>query len=338
MTGRRRILAALRGEPADRTPVMLHNFLMAAREAGVSMARYRRDGRAAAECFIRAVETYGYDGVVVDISTAMLAEALGIPIDRPDDLPSRCRAPLLADLAEARRRPPPSLRGAREIETALEAVAILKARLGEDVAVRGNCDQAPFSLASQLRGLGPWMMDLVEAEPGPIREVLDYAAGAVEAFMGLMAEAGADVLSNGDSPAGTAMISPAMYLAWAQPWERQMAGRAHALGRPYILHICGAAGPILAGMASTGADGLELDQMTEAGPARAVLGGRTAFIGNIDPSAVLALGTPAEVERATRLLLEAFRGEPRFILNAGCAIPAETPSANLKAMLLAARG
>lgn len=338
MTGRERILAALRGEPADRTPVMLHNFLMAAREAGVSMARYRRDGRAVAECFIRAVEAYGYDGIVVDVSTAMLAEALGIPIDRPEDLPSRCRDGLLARLEDVRRLSPPSLAGAREIETALEAVAILKARFSGDAAIRGNCDQAPFSLASQLRGLGPWMVDLIEAEPAAIREVLDYAAGAVEALMRLMAEAGADVLSNGDSPAGTAMISPAMYRASAQPWERRLAGLSHGLGRPYVLHICGAAGPILADMAATGADGLELDQMTEAGRARTVLGGRTTFIGNIDPSAVLALGTPAEVERATRSLLEAFRGEPRFILNAGCAIPAETPSANLRAMIRAARG
>jgi len=337
VNGRERILAALRGEPADRTPVMLHNFLMAAREAGLPMARFRRDGRAAAECFIRAVETYGYDGVLVDVSTAMLAEALGVPIDRPEDLPSRCRAPLLDRLEDVRRLPPPSLAGGREIETALEAVARLKAHFGGEVAIRGNCDQAPFSLASQLRDLDAWMMDLAEAEPGPIREVLDYAAGAVEAMLRRMAEAGADVLSNGDSPAGPEMISPAMYRSFALPWERRLAGLACELGRPYILHICGAAGPILADMAATGADGLELDQRTDARRARAVLGGRTTFVGNIDPRAVLALGTPAAVERATRDLLEAFRGEPRFILNAGCAIPAETPSANLRAMIQAAR-
>jgi hypothetical protein len=55
MNGRGRILAALRGEWPDHVPIMLHNFLMAARENGVSMSRYRQDGRAIAE-FIRAVE------------------------------------------------------------------------------------------------------------------------------------------------------------------------------------------------------------------------------------------------------------------------------------------
>ena len=37
MNGYQRIVAALRGERPDTTPVMLHNFMMAAREAGVSM-------------------------------------------------------------------------------------------------------------------------------------------------------------------------------------------------------------------------------------------------------------------------------------------------------------
>ena len=59
--------------------------------------------------------------------------------------------------------------------------------------------------------------------------------------------------------------------------------------------------------------------------------------GNIDPNAVLALGTPQLVEEKTRELLGIFADTPRFILNAGCAIPATTPSENLKAMIRAAR-
>jgi len=50
------------------------------------------------------------------------------------------------------------------------------------------------------------------------------------------------------------------------------------------------------------------------------------------------LGTPALVEAKTRELLEVFAAMPGFILNAGCAIPAETPPANLRAMIAAARG
>jgi uroporphyrinogen decarboxylase len=300
------------------------------------MARFRRDGRAAAECFIRAVEAYGYDGVLVDVGTATLAGALGAEVDLPDELPSRVKAPFLLRLEDVRSLPPPSLGGSVEVETLLEAVRRLKAHFGDAAAVRGNCDQAPFSLAALLRGLDAWMMDLVTAEPEALDRLLDYCAGATEAMLRLMAEAGADILSNGDSPAGPELIAPAMYRRFAQSRERRMAETAHGLGKPYILHICGATMPILADMAATRADGLELDQKTDAAAARRSLAGRTTFVGNIDPGR-LALGTPAEVERLTMALLEAFRGEPRFILNAGCAIPAETPPANLRAMIRAAR-
>jgi len=70
--------------------------------------------------------------------------------------------------------------------------------------------------------------------------------------------------------------------------------------------------------------------------AREALRGRATFVGNLDPT-LLAMGTPAAVEKETRALLAAFAGEPRFILNAGCAIPATTPPENLRAMIRAAR-
>jgi MtaA/CmuA family methyltransferase len=335
MNGRERILAALRGQPVDRVPVMLHNFLMAAREAGVSMAEFRRSGKAIARSFIQAVETYGYDGVVVDVDTAMLAGAVGVPVDFPDDMPARCHEPLLTRLTDVSKLKPVRVEDYFEIRAAVEAVSLLKEYFKGEIAVRGNCDQCPFSLAGLIRGLAGWMTDLVEGPEELVRELLEYAKGVTKQFLGLMAEAGADILSNGDSPAGPDMISPRMYRMFAQPSEEAIAAESHRLGRPYILHICGKTDLVLDDMAATGADGLELDTKTDMRLARERFEGKTTFIGNIDPSGVLALGTPALVEKKTRELLDVFTGTSRFILNAGCAIPAETPSENLKAMLRA---
>jgi uroporphyrinogen decarboxylase len=128
-----------------------------------------------------------------------------------------------------------------------------------------------------------------------------------------------------------------MYAEFAQPYERELVAETHRLGLPYALHICGNTTRILDGMLATGADALELDYKTDVRAARDAMSGRAAFIGNIDPSGVLALGTPALVEARTRELLQVFAGTPGFILNAGCAIPAETPPANLRAMIAAAR-
>jgi len=338
MNGNQRIRAALSGGRPDRVPVMLHNFLMAAREAGVSQRRFREDPAAIAVSFIRAVETYDYDGVLVDVDTVTLAEALGVKVDLPEDQPARWAGPAIASLADVRDLPPPEIERHPRVQVWLEAVRRLKAHFSGEVFVRGNCDQAGFSLASMMRGPAEWMMDLVDpGNRGDAHVLLAYCAGAAASFIRLMASAGADMVSNGDSPAGPDLVSPVMYAEFAQPYERRLVEEAHRLGLPYALHICGNTTRILDGMLATGADALELDYKTDVRAAREAMRGRATFIGNIDPSAVLALGTPALVETKTRELLEVFAGTPGFILNAGCAIPAETPPANLRAMIAAAR-
>jgi [methyl-Co(III) methanol-specific corrinoid protein]:coenzyme M methyltransferase len=106
---------------------------------------------------------------------------------------------------------------------------------------------------------------------------------------------------------------------------------------PYALHVCGKTDCILGNLAELEADGLELDQRTDIYRAREAMGSGKVFIGNLDPSAVLCLGSRTLVEEKTRELLDVFRATPRLILNAGCAIPAATPSDNLRAMIRAAR-
>jgi MtaA/CmuA family methyltransferase len=339
MNGRQRIAAALRGEQPDTTPIMLHNFMMAAREAGITMAQYRRDPEAIARTFIQAVETYGYDGVVVDIDTATLAGALRVPVEMPDDAPASSHRGRIDSLEAAVGLPAPDVSRDPGVQAWLEAVRLLVRGIGGEIHIRGNCDQATFSLAALVRSIPGFLEDI--ADPGrqqAVCRLLDYCHLAVAQFVGLMAATGAHSVSNGDSTAGPDMISPALYRRYAAPYERRIAQQAHDAGVPWLLHICGKTDRILEDMVAAGADGLELDYKTDVRLARATLRDRAAFIGNIDPSAVLAMGTPAQVEKKTRDLLEAFAGEPRFILNAGCAIPATTPPENLKAMIRAARG
>ena len=89
MTGHQRITSALKGEWPDRQPIMLHNFMMASHEAGITMREYRSDSGKAAQVHIDAVEKYNLDGVLIDFDTATLAAAVGVPVDDPVDEPSR---------------------------------------------------------------------------------------------------------------------------------------------------------------------------------------------------------------------------------------------------------
>jgi MtaA/CmuA family methyltransferase len=261
-----------------------------------------------------------------------------VPVETPEDEPALAHGARLSRLDEVDDLPPPDVGRDPRVQAWLEAVRILVREIGAEVFVRGNCDQAPFSLASMMRGAADWMMDLMDGESRERAErLLDHCAEAGLQFLRLMAGTGAHMVSSGDSPAGPDLVSPRVYRTFALPWEKRLVDEAHRLGLPYALHVCGRTDRILDDMLATGADALELDHKTDLRLAHDRLKDRAVFIGNLDPSGVLALGTPELVEARTRELLAVFADTPRFILNAGCAIPATTPGENVRAMVRAAR-
>ncbi len=338
MTGKERIHAALVGETPDRTPVMLHHFMQAAAEDGVTMRQFREEPDLAARALARHAEKYDLDAVFVDVDTALLAGACGVPVDFPEMEPARCHGSLLEELDEVHGLAPVDIAQNPRILVACEIVRLLKKQVGDSLCVRGNADQCPFSLASMLRGTENWMMDLLDpdAEEDAFR-LLDYCLEPTRQLVGLFAAAGADVISNGDSPAGPDMISPALYRKFALPYEQKVIAHAHDQGCRYIIHICGNTTVILPDVLRSGADGFEIDYKTDVMAARQALRDKMTFVGNIDPSGVLALGSPGLVKERTETLLAIFAGEPRFILNSGCALPSTTPEKNLRAFLAAAR-
>ncbi len=337
MNGYERICAALKGEKPDKVPVMLHNFLMAAREHGVTMEQYRNSPKVIAETFISAVDKYQYDGILVDIDTVTLAGAVGVKVDFPTDDAARSHDGNIADLDDVFKLKPARVGDYKYIHNWLEAVRMLKDYYKDEIYIRGNCDQAPFSLASMMRGAQTWMLDLMMGSEEQITALLEYCTDATTQFINLMAQTGCDMVSNGDSPAGPAMISAEMYEKYALPYEKRIADAAHKNGLPYTLHICGNTDIILESMKKTESDAFELDYLTDINKIYDLCNDSVTFIGNIDPSGVIALGRVDDVKKKTLELLEIYKNSNRFILNAGCAIPPTTPSANLKAMIETAR-
>jgi uroporphyrinogen decarboxylase len=338
MNGYERISAALKGAEPDKTPIMLHNFMMAAKEHGVSMEQYRNSPQVIAECFIAAIEKYQYDGILLDIDTATLAGAVGVHVDFPMNDPARTHLGNLENLEDVIHLQPVRVEDYKYIQIWLEAVRLLKDYFKNEIYIRGNCDQAPFSLASMMRGAQKWMMDFMMMETDElVLKLLEYCTDASSQFVKLMAQTGCDMVSNGDSPAGPEMISPEMYLKYAMPYEKKIVEVAHQAGVTYTLHICGNTDVILDQMLLTGADAFELDYKTESIKIYDALHQKAALIGTIDPSGVLALGTVKDVRNKTLELLEVYKSSNRFILNAGCAIPPNTPSENLKMMIDTAR-
>lgn len=336
MTGYERINCVLSGEIPDKQPVMLHNFMLATREEGMSMRQFREDPILAANAFIHAAEKYDLDGILIDIDTATLAGAVGAGADFPENEPARVNKPAFSTLEMVHDLPPPDIANNYRVKVWMEVCRIVKAYFGDDKYVRGNCDQAPFSLSSLMRGMEEWMMDLMNQDEN-VFHLLDYTTIVCKKFIELIAGTGVDMVSNGDSPAGPEMISPEMYREYAFPYEKELADFSHELGLPYALHICGDTGLILEDMIGTGSDVIELDYKTDINRIFEGLHNSVTFIGNLDPTGVICFGSKETVSRKVTELLTVYESSPRIIVNAGCAIPSETPEENIFELIRAAR-
>lgn len=336
MNGKERIEAVFNGRWPDQRPVMIHNFMMAAREYGITMAQYRSDPQKIAKAHIQAVETYQLDGVFLDIDTATTAGALGVPVEYPDDEPARCvlRHPLLESIDTVGDLPNVKVANNQSVQVWVEACRLLKDYFGDEIFVRGNADQLPFSIASMMRGVENWMLDLMDpSKERYVKALLDYAVGACKEFSGLMMDAGADLISHGDSPAGPDMISPSMYKEYALPYEKAVIDYIRSKNVKHMLHICGNTNVILDHLAATGTDAVELDYKTDIKLIYEKLSDKLVLSGTIDPSGVLCMGSISEVKTMTQNILDIYKDSPRLIVCSGCALPPGTPSANIKAMI-----
>jgi MtaA/CmuA family methyltransferase len=148
--------------------------------------------------------------------------------------------------------------------------------------------------------------------------------------------AGADFTSLGDSPAGPDLVSPAVFARFARPYQERLVRELAADETFTVIHICGNTSAILDQLAQYPACGFELDYKTDSVRAKATAGRQHVLFGNIDPSGVLARGSAEQVREASRRLIETWKPGGRFVLNAGCALPAVTPPENIRALVAAA--
>jgi MtaA/CmuA family methyltransferase len=205
----------------------------------------------------------------------------------------------------------------------LEAIRLLRARVGDDVAVMGWVEGS-FALASVLRGDTSLLLDLHD-RPEWLTDLLERLVEVGIAFVRAQVAAGAHVIGLGDSMAS--LVSPPQYRRFVLPYEQRLFAAVKDAGAIPRLHVCGDTNHILPDMAKSGAEIVDLDWMVDLARAAAVFGPEgPAPCGNFDPVAVMLRGRPGDVEAAVRACASA--GGPRHFSAAGCEVPDRTPDAN----------
>lgn len=338
MTSLERVQAVLAGQMPDRVPVIPQGFMFSAKTAGYDIGAINRNPAKMAESHRISQEKYGYDGCVVDVDDATLAEACGAKvIFREQDVASVDEHhPVLEDLREIDDlKMPDPLKDGRICEW-LETVERLKAAIGDHVFIMGRADQGPFSLLCLLRGTQEFMVDLLTEDEEVIRHALEWTTEAHTRFALAQLKAGAHATSMGDAYASPNLVSPDMYRDFAFPYEQKVVENLRHTGMPYSVHICGDTNRIVPLMGQTGARILEVDWKVDMGAARKAVPEDVVLMGNLNPSDPLCLGTPDQVRQQAKDIIEATRGKG-LILSSGCAMGANTRPENVEAMVASAQ-
>lgn len=332
MNGYQRIKAAFAGEKTDRVPMMLHDFMPAAREYGITMRQYRESGRNIADSHIAMAKKYELDGIWNDIDTCILADVIGVPIDYPEDLPARVTGHISGGIDYViDAMDPDKVWKNDRVKISADSIYELRKKVGNEIFIRASCDQMSFSLSALACGMENFLMDIVNPDLEPkIMTMLDRATDVHLEFHKILYQSGADCTSFGDSTAGPELISPRMYRKFVKPFHLKLTNALKALKIPVICHICGNQDKILDDLSDVGFDGIEFDYKTNVEKAKATYYQKTVSFGPIDPSGVFCLGTPQLVKEKTQKVLDIYGGK-RIVIGAGCALPQNTPEENIRA-------
>ncbi|HQZ68639.1 MAG TPA: uroporphyrinogen decarboxylase family protein [Planctomycetaceae bacterium] len=328
MNGRERVLAFLDGREVDRLPLMPVVMMFCADHIGVKYGEYVKDHRVLAEAQIRTAEAYDFDVVSNMSDPAREAADCGAHIEFYEDQPAAIieSDALLANKSQLSRLVVPDPLSGGRMHEAIQALELMKQRVGDEKAVMGWVE-GPCAQAADLRGINTLMLDFYD-DPAFVRDLFEFVVEMELQYGRAQIDAGADIIGIGDAAAS--LIGPKFYEDMVWDYEKRIVDGLQAMGAKVRLHICGNTRTIVDGMGRLGCEIVDLDYFTPVDSARAAMGPNQVLLGNIDPVRSVRNGTP---ESVTADIRECHRqAGARFIVGAGCEIPRDTPLANVRAL------
>ncbi len=335
MTGKERVLAALRREPVDRVPIM---------EMGIDWAVMRGLGFSD---YLQMIEALDLDGVCVNqalyflgwrrwilphvkyytdewhVRSRFTGELMPIPVGHPVPTPGD-----LASFKPPRPEQSPLLRAIRKIRKRVPDRALTMLSRND------------FAASWFLCGIDTLLMSYIENPEFAMRlgeMVNDYYT----TLYGLCVREGVDIIYLTDDYAyktGT-LMSRAHFEQFIYPWLKRGVEAVRDTGALCIKHTDGNVSGIIDLLVETGIDGLgplEPDAGNDLLAIQAEWGDRIALIGNIDVD-LLCRSTPDEVARQTTTLVRKLSARGGHVLSSGNTITSPVKPENFRAMVNAGR-
>ncbi len=331
MNGRERVMAALRREPVDRTPVCNPTSVATVELMDLVDAPFP-EANQQADLMARLAATgyteLGFDCIMPVFTIIQDSSALGCKIqwEQKDNWPTvKMREPIWESPDDI--RIPPDFLTHRDTRCVLDAIGILKKEYGNEVAIIGKT-MGPWSLGYHCMGVEPFLLMSLD-DPGKTKLCLDRMKEATIQFGIAQVEAGADAITLPDHATGD-LVSGEYYRRYLRELHIEFAEKIKI---PIILHICGKTVDRMEYIAQTGMAAFHYDSKNEPQESVDIMQNRISLVGNINNPETLFSKGPEEVRQEVVKNLDA----GVEMVGPECAIPLQTSIENLKEIPLAVR-
>lgn len=274
-------------------------------------------------------EKFGPDLVFYPNDVTVEAEALGATVQfSKNSMPVVVRHPVksMADLNRLR-LPDPDRDGRMPVN--IETVRRLAGCLPGKPKVAHV--MGPFTVAGHLSGIEELARKTL-TDPPFVQALLELTTETVIRYAKSLIRAGAGVLYVAEPSAS--LISPHLFRKYLVVHLKRLFESVLVMN---FLHVCGDTTYLVDELVATGAQGLSFDNKVNLLRVEDRVPPDVVLIGNIDPVGIIKDGKPGVIQKAVERLLVEMQAVGNFALSSGCAVPAETPFANIAAFIKAGR-
>lgn len=218
----------------------------------------------------------------------------------------------------------------------LEAMYAEMIRQNPDRFRVGSIGFSLFERAWTLRGMDQLLMDMLD-RPAFVHELLDAITDVNMKHIEIAVAQDIDAVQFGDdwgSQRGVIM-GAALWREFIKPRVARMYGRVREAGKFVFIHSCGDVKELLPDLVEFGLNVFNPFQpeVMDIFETKKRYYGRLSFYGGISVQTLLPRGTPDEIRRETRRLLEVLGRGGGYIASPSHAIPSDVPVENMAAMI-----
>jgi len=316
--------------PDTRRPLPLLSF-PSSQLIGASVYLITHDPKVQTEGILQIARETNAAAAVCMMDLSVEAEAFGCSIIAEENEVPTVTGILIADEEEAHTLQIPSV-GTGRTGLYIEAAGNAAEQITDRPVLAGII--GPFSLAGRLMDVSEALVNCLVDE--------DFVLAALQkttAFLIEYAKAYKAVGVNGLVMAEplSGLLSPALEKVFSAPYVKQIIEAVQDENFIIIYHNCGPnISDMTESLAGNGAaayhfgDAVDLVDMLKAMPSD------KPVCGNISPAGKFASGTPEDMFKDVRNLMERCAGYPNFVLSSGCDIPPSAKWENIRAFFTAA--